>query len=87
MYHEEDRLGSDCWESATKHMSWDRIYNSYRSYPVSSVLHHTQRGRMGPGFEGTGESSVVINDQVHEGITADWEYCVQAPKGLLIISM
>lgn len=57
MYLEEDRLGSDCWESATKHMSWDRIYNSYRSYPVSSVLHHTQRGRMGPGFEGTGESS------------------------------
>lgn len=45
--------GSDCWESATKHMSWDRIYNSYWSYPVSSVLHHI-RGRMGPGIWGYG---------------------------------
>lgn len=51
MCFEEDRLGSDCWESATKHMSWDHIYNSYRSYPVSSVLHHTE-GQNGAGIWG-----------------------------------
>lgn len=79
MYLEEDRPGSDCWESATKHMSWDRIYNSYRSYPVSSVLHHTRRGQNEAGI--WGYRRVVINDQVHEGIYCRLRISCPSPEG------